>query len=563
MKKLITLFFALALLSLSVSAQPFQSPDILVDTKLKSDWSGLLVSKIRKLLRNYGQADPFRRKFDKPITVVEAQVKNYLTPDAKELLTELGSILEMDFLNGQAQVVVHGLRYDVKGFKTDLKLTDEKNNGVTIAADFGASNVRVNADKIVLSLMIPGKKALPVVEIEIIRPIVVASEESLVNFFSKIRLKSQPDSFKLMMEEANFDNMATGLLNNDSVSLNFSSVVVPKVSVKIGNKELKFDQKKIENLIFSKKEGIKGLILAQFSSLLAKGFGAEALKAMDDAGFKKEHWIDSTAIQSQIKINSFKSFANGEHVLAQLDGDFCTGEAYKAQKGECVNSRITKVPKSRLTNKDHEASLDIMHDLVEEGDANIVVSISEDYINRVLATTLDAGLWNKMLEKAGVMLGENKPYIRLDKKDSSTGTLYMDMVYTPKKIQQMALGAKQVRFPLVMQVGLEILQDKRVPIFKLSISSVDLSDQMLLNGRPEIGVVSNIGKLRFKKKILDTLRAETAGLPNTEIVRLVYAPLRGLDLEKVDFLSDGLGRMNALILLKESVEAEVEGEEAK
>jgi hypothetical protein len=560
MKKLITLFLTI-FLSLTVSAQSFQSPDVLVDTKLNSDWSGLLVSKIRKILRNYGQADPFRAKIEKPITVVESQVAQYLNPEAKELLAELGGMLEMDFLHGEAKVVVHGLRYDVKGFKTDLKLTDEINNGVTISADFAASNVRVNADKIVISLMIPGKKSLPAIEIEIIKPIVVASEESLVNFFTKIKLKSEADSYKLKMEEADFAHMAQGLLNNDSVSLNFSSVVVPQVSIKIGNKVLKFDQKKIENLIFSKKEAIKGLVLAQFSSLLEKGFGTQALKAMDDMGFKKEFWINTVAIQSYLKLNSFKSFANGEHVLAHLDGDFCTQQSYQTHNQNCVNNKTTKAPKSRLTEREHQASLDIMHDMVEEGDANIVVSISEDYINQALVATLDAGLWNKMLEKAGVMLGLNKPFLRLDKKDSTTGTLYMDMVYTPKKIQQMALGTKVVRFPLALQVGLEILQDKRVPIFKLFIKDVDLSDDMLLNGRPELGVVSNIKSLRFKKKVLEQLRLETKGLPNTEIVRLNYPALRGLDLDKVDFLSDGQGRMNALILLKESVETE--GEEAK
>lgn len=561
MKKLISLFLTLLFLSLTVNANTFQSPDVLVDTKLGSDWSGMLVSKIRRLLRNYGYNDPFRNKIDKPLTVVEAEVGDYLNPEAKELLAELGGMLEMDFLNGKAQVVVHGLRYDIKGFKTDLKLTDEKNNGVTIAADFAASNVRVNADKIVLSLMIPGKKALPAIEIEIIKPIVVATEESLINFFTQIRLKSEADTYKLKMEGANFQDMAQGLLDNKNVSLNFSSVVVPKVSLKVGNKELKFDQKKIEKLIFSKKEAIKGLVLAQFSSLLAKGFGSEALKVMDDMGFRKEFWINTVAIQSYLKLNSFKSFADGEHVLAHLDGDFCTIESYNKSKADCVNKKITNAPKSRITAKDHDASLDNMRDMVEQGEANIVVSISEDYINQVLSATLDAGLWNKMLEKAGVMLGENKPFLRLDKKDSKTGTLYMDMVYTPKKIQQMALGTKQVRFPLVMQVGLEILQDKRVPVFKLFIKEVDMSDDMLLKGRPEIGVISNVGKLRFKKKVLETLRLETKDLADTEIVRLNYPALRGLDLDKVDFESDGLGRMNATILLKEA--NDVEEEEAK
>ena len=278
---------------------------------------------------------------------------------------------------------------------------------------------------------------------------------------------------------------------------------------------------------------------------------------MDKYTFPKEYMIESSTIQSYLKINSFKSFSNGEHVLTQLDGDFCTLESYVTLKKDCIKQKQTLATKSRLTENDHARSLEDMRDLIEEGDANIVVSVSEDYINKVLATSLDAGLWNESLQAAGVKLGPNKPFLRLDEKNSAYGTLYMDMIFVPTRMQQIALGSKEIRFPLVLKAGLKITKDKKVPIFTIHVADIDTSDEVLLNGKPEIGVVSNIHELRLKKKVLETLRAQTKALINKDVVSLRYPELRGLDLEKVDFTSDGVGRMNALIRLRN-----VEDEEA-
>ena len=192
-----------------------------------------------------------------------------------------------------------------------------------------------------------------------------------------------------------------------------------------------------------------------------------------------------------------------------------------------------------------------MRSLIDQGNANIVVSISEDYVNKVLIATYDAGLWNDMLKKSGVMLGPNKVFIRMDEVGSNTGSLYMDLIYTPKKLERLAIGAKQVRFPLVFKVGLKIKQDNLIPTFIIHLAELDTSDETLLNGKPEMGVVSNLHSLRLKKKVLATLRAETAGLENTDVLELQYPEFRGLDLDKVSFVSDGYGRMNALILLKD------------
>ncbi len=147
-------------------------------------------------------------------------------------------------------------------------------------------------------------------------------------------------------------------------------------------------------------------------------------------------------------------------------------------------------------------------------------------------------------------MGPHKPFIRLEDKGSQYGTLYLDMIYPVKSAERLALGAKEVRFILAMKVGLIIKNDKRTPIFSINIAEIDTSDDTLIYGKPELGLVSGIQKLRFKKKVLERVRAELKDFLFTEVLALPYRPLGGLDLDKVDFVSDGQGRMNALILLK-------------
>ena len=258
MNKLIALFLALTILTGQVHAEAFLAPDILIGTRLDSDWSEILVSRIRRLVKNFGHADPFNQKFDQPLIVSEAKVQDYLNPSAKELINELGHLLKMDFLNGQTQVAIHGLHYNVRGFKTELNASEDKVDGLSIGSDFSASKVRVSADKVTLSLLIPGLNSLPIINIEIIKPVIMASEDKLINFFAKIQIKDNAKSYKLLLEDADFSRMSSCLLEDqNNITLDYESIVVPNVSVKIGNKTVKFDPKKLKLLLILKKMDLK------------------------------------------------------------------------------------------------------------------------------------------------------------------------------------------------------------------------------------------------------------------------------------------------------------------
>lgn len=554
MKKIVTLLLTLTLTTGIASAEPFVAPDIMVDTKLDADWSGVLVARLRRLLKNFGVDDPFRQRYSEPLIVSDALIQEYLDPSAVELVTDLGHIVGLDILNGKSQVALHGLYYDIKGFKTQLESNEEKKDGVVLSTELSASKVRVSADKVRLTLLLPGKNALPVINIDVKKPVITASGDKLMNLMAKVKIQDANEVFKLLVEDASFLNMAKSLVSDkNSLSLEFEGLEIPDLSIKIGNRTISIDKKKIETLLNARKEGIKSLLIGQFASMLNNGMVSDLIKSVGKVEFKKEHWFDTVDLQTGIRIDSFSNGNDDRHLEVALFGEFCTNELYKQYEKKCVDHIKTLPPVSRIDRKTFEGSKRIMRQEIESGNANIVVSISEDYVNKILMGTYDAGLWEPILKEAGLKMGEGKVQFRLEQKGAKTGTVYLDIMYTPKKIERLAIGAKEVRFPVVLQAGLKIkLNEKKKfePVIVIGLADIDMSDETLLMGRPDLGMPSNLHTIRLKKKVLKTIRAELAKLANTDVLELPFPELRGLGLEAVEFVSDGQGRMNALMRLE-------------
>lgn len=554
MRRITSLMLTFTLLAGQVHAEAFKAPDILVDSKLDFDWSGVLVSKVRRLLKNYGISDPFKQKINEPIVVSESLIEGYLNPQSKELVSELGNLVGLNILRAKTKVTLYGLSYDIKDFKTELKATEEHKDGLVIASDFSASQLNVSADKVRLSLVLPGKNNESVLDIDIVNPVVHANEERLINFYAKVKIKDNADSYKLLMENADFDRMAQNIAESPgAIDLRYDKIIVPEISLRVGNRNLDFSPAKIEKLLKERHEGIKGLLVAQFSSLLKKGLGTSILKVIEKYEIKKEYWLDANVLKSQIGISQFTSSFTRNNLEIKMPGDFCTSEKFLSLKKGCLKSKVTQVSKSRLSNNLHLSSVDHMKDLIEGGSANIVASISEDYVNKLLVTTYDAGLWKETLDEAGVMLGPNKIFMRMDERGDS-GTLYMDVLYQPKKLERIAVGAKEVRFPLILKVALRIEKHDNTPTVIIRLNDVDLSESTLLNGRADLGLVSNINSLRFKKKIIKTITKEIGKFKNKDVIELRYPEIKGLGLDKVEFVSDGNGRMNVLMRLQDLID---------
>ncbi|MCM2351689.1 MAG: hypothetical protein NDI69_16860 [Bacteriovoracaceae bacterium] len=554
MKKWTGFFLALILISSQVSAESFKSPDIIIDSKLDYNWSGVLISKFRQMLKNNKMNDPFVGKIVEPILVNESTIGEYLPASSKAFMESFGNAVGLQMIKSETKVWMHGLSYDVKGFKTNLKAGQAMADGLVMGTEFSASEVSLEADKISLTLVIPGKNpnASPIFKVDILRPVIRASEENLINFFTQIKIQDNKDFFKLQIQKANFDKMAKGLLSRpQDIHLDFERIIIPEVSLKVGNKTVNFSPAKIEQLIRDNQSAIKGMILAQAAHVLKSNTTEAAFRVLEQVKINKEHWINTDTIQSQIMISRFSTTSSGDNIEINLPGDFCTSQKFNQLKKQCVHSKVTKTSDTRLTTKLHNESVFVMKDLMDRGEANIVASISEDYLNKLLVATYDAGLWKAALDEAGVELGPNKVTMRMDKRGES-GTLIMDVIYKPSKMEKIITGSKQIRFPLVLEVAVRIEKIDDEPVVIVRLNDVDTSDETLIYGRPEENLISTVQDIpRFKNKVANTIREKLTALSQKDLIELRYPELRGLGLDKVDFLSDGNGRMNAIMRLED------------
>jgi hypothetical protein len=555
MMKLKVLFCIITLLSSSLFAANFVTPDILVDSKLNYDWSNVLIKKFRKLLKNFQMKDPFSLHYSQPLLLNESSLGDLLPDKSKSFSHDLGKAIGLDFIKTKTEVWMHGFNYDVKGFKTDLRTSEHQIDGLMVDAEFSASEVFLNAEKMSLNLVIPDKPEGTLIKFEIINPTIKTSYHAIINFLAKIKIKDNQDSYKFIIQQANFDKMATGLINKaDEIKIHYDRILIPKTSLRVGSKTINFYPERIEKLIRDNQVAIKGFLLSQMADLLRSHTTQSAFRVLEQYKLSKEYWIPSSALQSQFLIHTFRSTNGKNNIEIDMPGDFCTNEKFFQMKSLCVKDKKTKTSSSRLRIHHYMKSLNEINEVFENGEANIVVSVSEDYVNKLLVTTYDAGLWKESLDEAGVELGPNKVIMRLDQK-GQTGTLAMDVVYKPTKIEKLLTGTQIIRFPLVLEVSLRIekIDDESVVIIRLN--DVDSTDATLIYGREDLKMYSTLKTIpRFKTKVANTIRERLNVLRDKDIIELRYPELNGLGLEKVNFHSDGSGRMNATMRLEDLLE---------
>jgi hypothetical protein len=325
--------------------------------------------------------------------------------------------------------------------------------------------------------------------------------------------------------------MAYGLINSSNdIYINYDRILIPQTSLKIGNKTIHFSSQKIEKLIRDNHHAIKGILLAQMADLLRSNTKESAFKVLEQYKLSKEHWISSSSLQSQFLIHNLRSSFGKNNIEIDMPGDFCTNEKFIQLKSLCLNDKKTKTSESRLKLHHYLNSISDMNEMFDRGEANIVVSVSEDYVNKLLVTTYDAGMWKESLDEAGVELGANKVVMRLDKKGNS-GTLVLDVVYKPTKVEKLLTGTKLIRFPLVLDVSLRIekIEDESVVIIRLN--DVDSSDSTLIYGREDFKMFSTVKSIpRFRSKVASAIRDRLSVLREKDIIELRYQELNGLEI---------------------------------
>jgi hypothetical protein len=560
MKNLI-LISMLAVATGAIASTP-KSPDIIVDSKLDFNWSDMLVQKIRRLLVNKGHADPFKNKIESEIVIVDSVASQLVAPGSQALLNDLSNMIGVKLLNARSRIVVKNFYYEVGSITTDLRTTRKTTKGLIIDGDFSAGEIKVVSDEILLILEIPNADGsqIPLIKVKIKKPFFLTEGQTHLTVGASVQILEEKNDIKFKVLQSDFAKMADLLATRpNNIQLGFADLEIPRISVRIGNKEITIEPEKVKDFIAEREDQFKSLLIDQLRIKLQEGAAAPFVKVLEEVVIPREHWLITSSVSSQFKIGKISSDGFEKNLEVSLPADFCTNSRFKSYKRNCVNLKETKAPTSLITMKDHQNSMDDIKDSLTSGSANLVASISEDYLNKLLAATFDAGMYNEMLAEADAALGPRKVFVRLDEKGENA-TLYADVKYNIKGFQSLVVGKGEIRFPLVLKCSMRIEKKAGdIPVLIIKLVDADLSDHILRNGIPELNLQSTIQNVpRFKGKILKTIQTSLNKFLGKDILSLNYPEFKGLGLETVNFTSDGSGRLGAHVRLEELLRVEEE-----
>lgn len=563
--KTLSLILAASLGFGSVAFGATQVPDIIVDSKLDFNWSDMLVQKIRRLMVNKGHADPFQSRIQKEIVIVDSLTGNLVSPGSRALLTDLGDMIGVKLLNARSKIVVKNFAYEVGSVTSDLSAARKNMSGMVIDGDFSAGKIKVLSDEITLSLEIPGTTSgrIPVIEVKIKKPFFLTQDQTHLTVGASVQIIENKDDVRFKVLKSDFAKIADLLAQRpESIALGFADLEIPRVSLRIGAKLVTIDPEKVKDFIAKREDQLKALLVDQLRVKLQEGAAAPLAEYLSEVVIPREHWLSSETVASHFKIGKISSSTFDKNLEVNLPADFCTTSRFESFNKNCVNLKETKTPPSLITPEGHANSIQDMKDALSTGDSNLVASISEDYLNKLMGATYDAGLFSSMLAEAGASLGAKRAFIRFDEK-GNTGTLYADVVYKISGLQGLFVGAKEIQFPLVIKCSMRIEKKAgNVPVLLVRLEDADMSDQILRNGIPELGLVSTIQSApRFKGKIIKTVQDKLSKFLGKDVLSLNYPEFKGLGLETVNFASDGNGRLSAKVRLEELLRVEEEENE--
>jgi len=401
----------LILIYMGRDAHAFQSPDVMVDSKINHDWSTILVSRVRKLLSNFKMSDPFHYVSNEIYVFDQMSLESLIPDHSRNLLLDLNRISGLDIVQGHPKVELQGFFYEVKNLKADVMTGKEDTDALNLTATLNASEFYFSTDKLSVSVIVKaGDKSISLVRIDVIAPSISAKAHDLINFTANLRVFNAKndgnDVHKFEILSTDFSKFLTQLNSHpENIDFEYDRLDIKCSQLKIGPKTIKVNLDEVKAYIEANREGLKGLLLAKAAAKMAQDLPEAVHKLADKIVLPKNRWINAKAIKVHTRIDQFKNPQGHGNFGVHLPLNFCSHTHFDTYGDACLEKNPGNKIKSRITMAMHSASVKNIQTMIENGQANIVASISEDLFTKLLNTTYEAGTWNNFLKKAKVFLG--------------------------------------------------------------------------------------------------------------------------------------------------------------
>lgn len=536
------------LLSSPLWARNENDPDILVQTRFNDEWSDVFLHHLRTVMINQGLGDPYQRTIEEPLIFDLKPQVSRLTDPAEDWYQKLLKFLKIDLLQSDFKLIIEKFRYKVEN--VDAAISPSTRNAEMVwTVKHNVDGLGLGADSMTLQVSLHSTTGKPIVFDIALEGVELAFEGLTLPVEGVWRSGIKEEQVNVTLQKVDLRKAMLGLQQNpDNVILNVKDIIVPPVEIRIGDRRIKIDPTKVKNWILTRKEEMKRFIL---DVLVLKNIDEfEDLTGEDDPSltFPRTTFAETEMLAGAARLDSL--VATQTQMRARLKSVFCLPQEASDAKS-CIET-APRNPRAERLGRDLEASLRQIYKDLEEKDANIIVSLSEPYLNQAITAAIKAGLLNEAFGDGEVTLAEGGALLQMDK----AGDVFHGYIHLTNKLtgwDRRFTGRSSITFPVKIGVRIRLEQNAEgIPTLYADMAEAEAPNELLLKGAPHIGMASNIATVpRFRGKVIQKVQDAVKKFQGQRLTELPLPFLKGTFLEKTQFKSDGFGRANALFKVEE------------
>lgn len=341
---------------------------------------------------------------------------------------------------------------------------------------------------------------------------------------------------------AQYQDQFTITAGKNPSPLSIHHITVNPVTVRLNQMSRTFTFDAFKPVVASKIPGLLKMVLNEVGEALQTSIGPSILKGIFNNTLTNTVAINSSLIYTEYNVAKIEAAGSNQLRIA-IQGEHCTGELYEKHGKDCVQYEGIRQPVREQTLEDKEQARREIDQKIDSGNADIALSIGEEYFNRLIHTTTKTDVWSKILEEENMQLGPQGAFMLFDKANKDP-VLVLDLKYDDKV---------RLRFPLRISTQMAIVGKQTIlengspgplgPYLVVRIGKVLSTTQEIIHGIPAYDLKSKLLPI-FKKKIAKMILKMAAKLENTVALELKLDSLQGAGVENMFYELSPYGRLN-------------------
>ena len=335
--------------------------------------------------------------------------------------------------------------------------------------------------------------------------------------------------------------------NNQHISA--QSISVNPVTVRLSSltRTVSFDsfkpilQKNFDKIISS--------IISSLGRSLQNSIGPKILTKVFSSKTRSDLIVKNEHLYTRFITSNFSQPTKDQLYLG-VTGELCTAELYQQYHEQCSQQVNFPASARSISDGDRSNAMSEITENLARGNSDLILSLSEEYMNRLLAITVQANLWNESLGKQHLAIGPKGAFLIFNQR-TQTPELFLDVLYTGegKGIEGILITERHpLRFPLRISTSMQFTNQDGIPHLIIKTEKVLSDKNEIMNGIPEYDLSSHL-IIGLKKTIAKKVLEMSAQINGQTAIDLELPVLKNIDLEKTWHEASPFGRLNLFFKL--------------